>query len=257
MVPLKVALGRNSNKQKKRRFVAHYLGLCGSKGTAQWGAVDCDGILPFRENAGSILLGYRNKLHRDDWKELVRGIEEAAVVLEDGMYHPRSLMADWVDDGTPEFFDDWESQSQGMSMSQQKATFSQAVNFAAASALVDIGKRIDDANSRREEDTKRDNDKTPQIANKRKRTNFVKIMDVPKNMCTNIDKSPEVTIVTPYQSPPHKKQKQLESKEEGVAGCSGDHQSSPARDDVLSTFKTTLPIEGPVISPNDVLTQPE
>lgn len=162
MVPKKVALNHDENKLlKKPKVVAHYLGLQTNyvdqnelqrdRQVPSWTAVTEEEVIHYSKNVLTILIMYKDKIHRHDWQSLLNAMKEASIVTENPHLDPDNLVQILISEirkkrrihddednedqnnvnttQTPEFFDDWKTLSRGsqsQSQSQSKLTqFSQ------------------------------------------------------------------------------------------------------------------------------------
>lgn len=137
MVPQVAALvarhrSKNCKQNTPKRVVVYYLGMgYSNKDEISWAACDVTLLRPYNQVTSlHTLLSYQHKLHPSDWKHLKYAMEEAAVALLDPALKPQNLLRSSSDqdpgkceEQTPEFYDEWKSQSQ--SASTQQTQFSQ------------------------------------------------------------------------------------------------------------------------------------
>ena len=95
--PRPAGAGPMARPGPQNRVVAHFLGLATAEhatddSVAAWGAVDMASLRPYRQDCCDVLAACRGKVGRADWIDLLRGIDEASIVLEDWTVASKELL---------------------------------------------------------------------------------------------------------------------------------------------------------------------
>ena len=95
--PRPAGAGPMARPGPQNRVVAHFLGLStpehlADASMAAWGAVDMASLRPYRQDCYDVLAACRGKVGRDDWVDLLRAMDEAAMVLEDWTIASKELL---------------------------------------------------------------------------------------------------------------------------------------------------------------------
>ena len=95
--PRPAGAGPMARPGPQNRVVAHFLGLStpehvADASMAAWGAVDMASLRPYRRDCRDVLAACRGKVGRDDWVDLLRAMDEAAMVLDDWTIASKELL---------------------------------------------------------------------------------------------------------------------------------------------------------------------
>ena len=95
--PRPAGAGPLARPGRQNKVVAHFLGLStpdhvADASTAAWGAVDMVSLRPYRRDCHDVVAACRGKVGREDWVDLLRAIDEASMVLEDGTVASMELL---------------------------------------------------------------------------------------------------------------------------------------------------------------------
>ena len=104
--PRPAGAGPMARPGPQNRVVAHFLGLSSAEhaaddSVAAWGAVDMASLRPYRQDCRDVLAACRGKVGRADWIDLLRGIDEASMVLEDWTVASKELLRNVPEEKQP------------------------------------------------------------------------------------------------------------------------------------------------------------